>query len=92
MAGLSYNFFMISDFTITVNNQTVTTEFNPAQSLGGRIGAGLIIRDRYFLTACFYGMGQFVTKATLKSGNQIETVNVKQPVRVVTLSAGVRLW
>jgi opacity protein-like surface antigen len=56
-AGVSFNLLNITDFVIESGGTTVTTEFDLANSVGFRIGGGVLFSESISVAIDYYGLG-----------------------------------
>ena len=56
-AGLGLNILKLTNFSASEGNYKMTTIFKPSASLGFKIGAGVVIQDKYTIALNYMGLG-----------------------------------
>ncbi len=90
-AGLTLNFYKMTDMVITVDTQDVTTSFDAASSVGFKIGGGILLNNRISLAVDYWGLGNHEITGEMSSGGQTENINGKQKVDIFSVTLGLRL-
>lgn len=88
--GLTANFYKLTDMTMRANDQSVTTSFDLASSIGFRVGGGLVINDKLIFGINYYGLGNHDLDGEMTSGYQKQSIDGKQNVSMMSLSVGVK--
>jgi hypothetical protein len=89
-AGLALNFRKITDMEVEVNGQTVTSEIDLANSIGFKIGGGILINQKTSTSIDYLGLGKHDIKAKVKSNGFYEDSDIDGDGKVdlVTLTLG----
>ena len=86
-AGLTVNCFLISDSDLGLYNSST----EPAYSIGGRIGAGLIIKERVSINLDYLGLGSHTVSGESIMGlsQTKEEFSTDLSIHMLTLTAGI---
>ena len=86
-AGLTVNCFLISDTEYWSSKSSTA----PAFSIGGRIGAGLIIKDRVSISLDYLGLGNHTVSGESTWGlfPTMEEFSTDLKIHMLTLTAGI---
>lgn len=87
-AGLALNFLKITDMEIEVNNQTVTTEIELANSIGFKIGGGILVNQKISISIDYLGLGKHDINGKVKTTGYSEKVDGEGKVDLLTLTLG----
>lgn len=87
-AGLALNFLKITDMEIEVNGQTVTTEMDLANSIGFKIGGGILINQKTSISIDYYGLGKHDIEGKVKLNGFSEDVEGEGTIDLITLTLG----
>lgn len=96
-AGLALNFFKITDLTVkldgqAVTGQTLTFETDVANSIGLKIGGGVLIKKKTSISINYLGLGKHNLDIEAKStiGGSLDEYDAEQTVDLLTLTVGIR--
>jgi len=88
-AGLTINFLKVSDFIIKVDGLKITSEFDLANSIGFKIGGGILINSRTSIMIDYLGLGKHdINGETKASGLTSKDIDVDQKVDMLTITVG----
>jgi len=87
-AGLALNFLKITDMELTANGQTVTVEMDLANSIGFKIGGGILINQKTSISIDYLGLGKHDIEGKVKGAGSSEDIDGEQKVDLVTLTLG----
>lgn len=89
-AGLALNFLKMTDMELKANGQTVTTEMDLANSLGFKLGAGILINQKTSIAIDYLGLGNHDIEGKVKTTGYSEDIDGEAKVDLVTLTLGIR--
>lgn len=89
-AGLALNFLKITDMELKVNGQTVTTEMNLANSIGFKIGGGILINQKISISIDYLGLGKHDIEGKVKTTGYSEDIDGEGKVDFLTLTLGIK--
>lgn len=87
-AGLALNFLKITDMEVTANGETVTSEQELANSIGFKIGGGILINEKTSISVDYYGLGKHDIEGVVKSDLFSDDFDGEQKVDLITLTVG----
>ena len=87
-AGLALNFLKITDMELTANGQTVTVEMDLANSIGFKIGGGILINQKTSISIDYLGLGKHDIEGKVKDDDSSMDFDYEQKVDLVTLTLG----
>jgi len=87
-AGLALNFLKITDMEIEVNGQTVTQEMDLANSIGFKLGGGILINKKTSISIDYFGLGKHDIEGTVKTSGYSEDIDGEGKVDLLTLTLG----
>lgn len=87
-AGLAVNFMKITDMELKANGQTVTTEMDLANSIGFKIGGGILINQKTSISIDYLGLGVHDTDGKVKTTGYSEDIDGEGKVDLLTLTLG----
>jgi len=91
--GLVANFLKITNFTVEFDDEEIVTEYDLSTNIGVKLGGGVIINDKTYISLNYFGLGKHKIKATTDdpfNGNDIE-VDWKSKINYLTLTVGFKL-
>lgn len=89
-AGLALNFLKITDMEVKVNGQTVTTEMNLANSIGFKIGGGILINQKISISLDYLGLGKHDIEGKVLTTGYSEKIDGEGKVDLLTLTLGTK--
>ena len=89
-AGLALNFLKVTDMEIKANGQTVTQDIDLANSIGFKIGGGLLINKKTTISIDYYGLGKHDIEGEMKASGLSEDIEGEMKVDLLTLTLGFR--
>ena len=89
-AGITYNFYKITDFVIKAFNETITVESDLSQQFGFKIGGGLLFNDKTSFTINYLGLGKHDLNVSVSGGGMTEKIDSHQKVDMVTITLGIK--
>ncbi|HIP34088.1 MAG TPA: hypothetical protein EYG89_05130 [Bacteroidia bacterium] len=93
--GLVANFLKITDLTVDFQGDEITSEYDLASSFGTKIGGGIILNDKTYISLNYFGLGKHkINVETTTSGDLDDNSNkvkFKSKVNMLTLTIGFRL-
>lgn len=87
-AGLAVNFMKITDMELKANGQTVTTEMDLANSIGFKIGGGILINQKTSISIDYLGLGVHDIEGEVKTTGYSEDIDGEGKVDLLTLTLG----
>lgn len=84
--GLALNFLKLTDFEMEMDGQTSTTSFDIGTSVGFKLGAGIILQDKYSLSLNYLGLGEPSVSGETDGQNVGEDLKTK--VSMLTVAVG----
>lgn len=87
-AGLAVNFMKITDMELKGNGQTVTTEMDLANSIGFKIGGGILINQKTSISIDYLGLGVHDIEGEVKTTGYSEDIDGEVKVDLLTLTLG----
>jgi opacity protein-like surface antigen len=87
-AGLAVNFMKITDMELKANGQTVTTEMDLANSIGFKIGGGILINQKTSISIDYLALGEHDIEGELKTTGYSEDIDGEGKVDLLTLTLG----
>lgn len=87
--GVLVNFMKPSDASTTLNGETTTTVWSPGYSTGFKVGAALIINEKFSINFDYFSLGK--VKLEGEQDSPIGSFDVEQelPVDVLTIGVGI---
>ena len=61
-AGLGFNVLKLTNFSASGDDYEMKTTFNPSVKLGYKIGAGVVLQDKYTISLNYLGLGSHKVK------------------------------
>ena len=89
-AGLALNFLKITDMRIEAYGSSATQEMEIANSVGLKIGGGILFGEKTFISIDYLGLGKHDIEGVMKSGSQTQDVDGDVKVDLLTLTLGFR--
>jgi opacity protein-like surface antigen len=90
-AGLTINFLKVSDFILEVNGDRFTTEFDLSNSVGFKIGGGILINSRTSIMIDYLALGRHDLNGKMSaSGVPSEDIDGEQKIDMLTITVGLR--
>jgi opacity protein-like surface antigen len=90
-AGLALNFLKITDMELKSNGQTVTSDMDLANSIGLKIGGGILINQKVSISIDYYGLGKHDIDGKAKTTGYSEDIDGELKVDLLTFTLGFRL-
>lgn len=90
-AGLALNFLKITNLEVEVSGQTVKQEMDVANSIGFKIGGGILINKKTSISVNYLGLGEHDVKGKVTAPGYSEDVTGKGKVDLLTLTVGFKL-
>jgi opacity protein-like surface antigen len=87
-AGLAVNFMKITDMELKANGQTVTTEMDLANSIGFKIGGGILINQKTSISIDYLALGEHDIEGEVKTTGYSEDIDGEGKVDLLTLTLG----
>jgi len=88
-AGITLNSLMISDFVIEGSGIKVTSEYDLANSMGIKIGGGVLINKNISIALDYLGLGAHSINGKARAdGIPSEEIDFEQKVNLLTLTLG----
>ena len=88
--GLVLNFLVMTDYEVTIANVKIVQKADLAESIGFKIGAGFLFKDKFPVTINYYGLGTHKIQMEVSAAGASETQEVKGKVDMLTATLGVR--
>ena len=89
--GLTANFLNITDFVIEVDNEEITAEFDLANSIGFKIGGGILLKNKTSIEINYLGLGKHDIEGRMKYDGNSDDLEIEQEVTILTLTIGFKL-
>ncbi len=89
-AGFALNFMKITDMEIEVSGQTVTQEMDLANSIGFKIGGGILINQKTSISIDYFALGKHDIEGEIKTTGYSEDVDGEGKVDLLTLTLGIK--
>lgn len=89
-AGLAYNFLNITDFVLKIGTQKITQEYDLTNHLGIRLGAGLLISRKAYVSVDYYGLGKHEIKSRIIGPGITQHEDIEAKVDLMTLTFGLK--
>jgi len=89
-AGLALNFLKITDMEVKTNGQTVTTEMDLANSIGFKMGGGILINQKIFLSIDYLGLGKSDIEGKVMATGYSEDIDGEGKVDLLNLTLGIK--
>ncbi|MCK4678398.1 MAG: hypothetical protein KAT48_09720 [Bacteroidales bacterium] len=87
--GLTANFLKTTDFVVEVDNEEVSIEFDLANSIGFKIGGGILLNDKTLIEINYLGLGKHDIEGKMKyDGGSEDIDDIEQEVTILTLTIG----
>lgn len=90
-AGIAMNYLKMTDMKVTVNGRSATTDMHTAYGLGFKIGGGIHIYKKIFISVDYLGLGTHSVSGTAKSSGYYNLINGDVKVDLLTLTLGFNL-
>lgn len=87
-AGLAVNFLKITEMEVKANGQTVTTEMDVANSIGLKIGGGILINKKTSISIDYLGLGKHDIDGKIKTTGYSEDIDGEGKIDLLTLTIG----
>jgi opacity protein-like surface antigen len=87
-AGLAVNFLKITEMEVKANGQTVTTEMDVANSIGLKIGGGILINKKTSISIDYLGLGKHDIDGKIKTTGYSEDIDGEVKIDLLTLTIG----
>jgi len=89
-AGLALNFLKITNMEIEANDEIVSQEMELANSIGYKIGGGIMINKKTYISIDYLALGKHDLDGVMKSSVQSEDLDGEAKVDLFTLTLGFR--
>ena len=87
--GIAINFFKSSDFVIKTGYGTIRAKTDLANSIGFKIGGGIVINDKVSILVDYFGLGKHDLNSEVKiTGSSPEKIDGEQKIDMINLSLG----
>lgn len=87
-AGVTLNFLKITDMEIEEANETITQEMEIANSMGFKIGGGILLNQKISISLDYYALGEHDVDGEMSIIGFSEDIDFEQEVDLVTLTLG----
>jgi len=89
--GMAINLLQMTNYEVKYQNYTITTYFDPAYSIGYKLGGGIIIREKFTLMVDYLNLGTIDIEGEIEAlGQENEKVSGKEKVSLLNIAAGYR--
>jgi hypothetical protein len=89
--GVVANFLKISNFTLEYAGEEIVTEYDLSTKMGVKLGGGVIINNKTFISLNYFGLGKHKIKAATTYTNYDFDNDWKSKVNYLTLTVGFKL-
>ena len=89
-AGLALNFLKITEMELKANGQTATSVMDVANSIGLKIGGGILINQKTSVSIDYFGLGKHDIDGKVKTTGYSENIEGVVKVDLLTLTIGFR--
>jgi len=87
-AGMAFNLLKITDMVIESDVPTLTSEIDLAYGIGFKVGGGLLINQKYFISVDYLFLGKYDIEGEVKIDGSYEEFDGEQKVDLLTLTLG----
>jgi opacity protein-like surface antigen len=89
-AGLAVNFLKVTDLEVKAMGTTVTTEMDLANSIGFKIGGGILINNKTSISVDYLGLGKHDIEGQASTTGYSEDFDGELKVDIITLTLGIK--
>ena len=87
--GLTANFLKITDFVVGVDSEEIRVEFDLANSIGFKIGGGILLNNKTSIEINYLGLGDHDIEGKIEFDGESDDIDdFKQNVSILTLTIG----
>ncbi len=89
--GLVLNIFKMTKYEVEYQNFTITTKFDPTTAVGFKVGAGILLNQKFTIKIDYLGLGKNDIEGEITApGEEPEKVDGEAKVSLLNLSFGYR--